>query len=231
MSTLSRTHELVRRLGPVGAAKRAALRLLPGTSWAEEMVWMALDVTDPDRPRRRLDETFVVRRGSLDDMWLLDQIPSDQAVAQMTPALVQERLAAGSELWLTVEDDRLAFRCWIFRGWAPAPGAPHHRVPLPDDVVLLEDSIASPEFRGRGVAPGTWSALGDAFAAEEGVRTIITKIAQDNEVTQRSIEKVGFRAVATMRMSGPVWRMRVAITPAEGPDGDRAAWLRSSMAR
>ena len=224
MRTLSRPYELIRRLGPIGAVQRAAQRLLPGTSWAEEMVWFALDVTDPDRPRRGLDETFTVRRGSLDDMSLLQQLPSDPAVALMTPALVQQRLEAGAELWLTVEDDRLAFRCWIFRGWAPAPGAPHRRITLPDDVVLLEDSLASPDFRGRGVAPGTWSALGDAFMAEDGIRTIVTKIAKDNEVTQRSAQKVGFRPVATMRMSGPVWRMRLTITPADGPGGD-AAWL------
>lgn len=226
MSMLSRSYELVRRLGPAGAAQRAALRLLPGTPWSEEMVWMALDVTAPDRPRRPLDETLTVRRGSLDDMWLLEQIPSDQAVAQMTPALVQERLDAGAELWLTVEGDRLGFRCWIFRGWAPYPGAPHRRMSLPDDVVLLEDSIASPDFRGRGLAPGTWSALGDVFAAEEGVRTIITKVAKDNEVTLRSLEKVGFQAAAQMRMSGPVWQMRLAITLADGPPGERVAWLR-----
>lgn len=226
MTTFSRANELVRRLGPVGAAQRAAQRLLPGTQWAERMVWLALDLSVTDRPRRALEETLTLRRGSVDDIWLLDQMPGDRAVARMTPSIVKQRLDDGAELWLTVEQDRLAFRCWIFRGWAPAPGAPHRRMALPDDVVLLEDSIASPDFRGRGVAPGTWSALGDVFGAEDGIGTIITKVAEDNVVTQRSLEKVGFRRAAAMQMSGPVWRMRRTVTLLDGSTDERMAWLR-----
>ncbi len=46
---------------------------------------------------------------------------------------------------------------------------------LPEGTVCLEDSVTSPDYRGRGVAPAAWSQIA-AAAAEDGYATMVTKV-------------------------------------------------------
>jgi hypothetical protein len=74
VTPLLRFRDLVRRRGLVGSARRAAARLAPGTSWRDQYLWYALDVRDPDRPRRALDGELMLRRGSVADIPLLQAV-------------------------------------------------------------------------------------------------------------------------------------------------------------
>jgi RimJ/RimL family protein N-acetyltransferase len=222
VTALLRFFDLVRRRGLVGSARRAAARFAPGTSWSDQYLWYALDLRDPDRPRRALDGELVLRRGSVADIPLLKQFPDDPEVTSASPAVVRKRLAEGATLWLVVGDGRTVFSCWNFVGAGPLAGALGNSVALPPGVVMLEDSISSPDFRGRGVAPGAWSGIADALAAA-GLSAMITKVNVDNVAVRRALEKVGFCQVAQMDRSGALWQMRTRITLVG--DGDQYAWL------
>jgi RimJ/RimL family protein N-acetyltransferase len=68
---------------------------------------------------------------------------------------------------------------------------------LAPGTACLEDSVTASAARGRGVAPGAWTAIAEGLAAE-GVRRLITKVEVDNIPSRRAVEKVGFRAVSLM---------------------------------
>lgn len=216
--------EVLARRGLRGTLQRARQRLLPGTSWHDDLVYYELDLTDPRRPRRELPPDLTFRRGTEADAGLLAQLPSDDNVTAMVPGVVHERLRRGALLWVVTDGERLAFSCWNFLGAGPLVGPRAGEHPLPDGVVMLEDSIASPHVRGRGVAPSAWTAVADHHAAA-GRRTIVTKVALDNVAVRRALEKVGFAAVAHVRRSGPVWRLRVEVRSADGGRPDH--WLTS----
>lgn len=223
---LTRLTETLRRRGPLGTLRMVAARVSPWSRWEAEFVWYALDLRAADRPRRFLADEFELRHGTIDDLGLLGQLPPDPEVITMTRSVVQERLDDGAQLWLVTEGDRTAFRCWIFREAVPLQGVPGRKLPVPPDMVVLEDSIASPDFRGRGVAPGAWSMIADALSDEPALSLMWTKVSVGNAPTRHGLEKVGFRALATMRMSGPAWRTRIVATPENGA-GD-VGWLEAA---
>src|SRR5215213_1761277 len=99
MSAVAEIRGLVRRHGVRGAARTVIERVSPVTKWSTEFVWYALDVTDAERPRRELKPGFELRRGSLADMPLLEQLPADPLVVALGPEVVKERLADGASLW------------------------------------------------------------------------------------------------------------------------------------
>jgi RimJ/RimL family protein N-acetyltransferase len=191
-------------------AGAAVARLRPARSFTAEYVWYRLDLRDPQRVRRELDPAMTLLRATVDNQALIDQIPHDPSVTSMTPDEVAERMAGGGELWLTVEDGRVAFACWTFHGRGPVHGARDEEGRFPTGVLYMEDSIASPDFRGRGIGPATWSALADAAAAG-GDRCIVTKVDVTNTSSRRAVEKVGFRDVARMAIRWRGWSTRLGI--------------------
>ena len=223
MSARSEIRGLVRRHGVGGAVKTIAERVSPWSKWSTEFVWYRLDTEDPERPRRELKEGFVLRRGSVDDMDLLNQLPADQLVAALTPELVSERLSDGASLWIVEKEGKAAFCCWNFYGSAPVRGAEGGVVRLPDDAFVLEDSISSPDFRGQGVAPGAWTAIADANR-DEGRRNMITKVTVENEPSRKAVEKAGFKDVARLSLSGPVWRTKIRVDLRT--DDPALAWMK-----
>ena len=223
---IGRIREIVGRRGIRGTLG-ALTRILPWTRWHDEFEFYELDLTAPDRPRPPFTGALALRRGEAQDIALLAQLPHDPEVTTMSAERAQERLASGAMFWLVTEHDRVAFCCWNFLGQGPLSGAQGRWRPIPQEVVLLEDSISSPEFRGRGVAPAAWSAIADTHAAA-GRTGMITKIAADNDAVRRALVKAGFRDVAHMRRSGPVWRMRIAVTGPEG--GPSGHWLTAAVA-
>jgi RimJ/RimL family protein N-acetyltransferase len=117
------------------------------------------------------------------------------------------------------EHGKPAFACTIFRERTPTIAARGGWLDLPADTVCLEDSGTSPDFRGRGVAPGAWTAIADALA-ERGFKTMLTKVAIDNEPSRRAVVKAGFGEAADMRLRrlGPF--RRVAMTPLGAPGAE-----------
>jgi RimJ/RimL family protein N-acetyltransferase len=218
---IRRVREIIGRRGLRGTLL-ALGRLFPWTRWHDEFHFYELDLTDAGRPRRSFDGDLALRQGAAADVALLAQLPHDPEVTTMTPELAQERMDKGAMFWLVTEGGKVAFCCWNFLGAGPLTGAQGADRPIPAQDVLLEDSISSPDFRGRGVAPAAWSGIAD-FHAAAGRRAMITKIAASNEAVRRALVKAGFRDVAHMRRSGPAYRMRIAITAPEG--GPTAHWL------
>lgn len=216
---LARAQRVVNRHGLGGTARLIAQKSRPRES---AQTWYRLDVRSDERPRRELDDTFVLRPGTPADVDLVAQLPRDASVAALTDEDVRSRIARGAELWLVTEGDRTAFACWIYRGWGPVPGANNDGADLPADTAMLEDSIASPDFRGRSVAPGAWTGIADQLKSE-GLSYMVTKVGVDNAASRRAVEKAGFREVGEMRSEASPLRRRVRVTVSDPDPGH--GWL------
>src|SRR4051794_21556654 len=162
MHATDRVRRALRRHGPLGLARRVARDMRPAPRRASVAVWYALDLASPDRPHPTVDPQVVVRRATADDLWLLEQLPVDPSVRTMSEAWIDEQRAEGAQLWLAHEGDRAAFRCWVFARWFPLGEARGGGIRPPAEVVILEDSLSSPAFRGRGIAPAAWATIADA---------------------------------------------------------------------
>jgi RimJ/RimL family protein N-acetyltransferase len=137
---------------------------------------------------RDLPQGIELRRAGVQDLPLYEQLAPPAVNVEKAP----EWLAEGNDLWLAVEESRTAFGCWTYRRRMPMGEAAGGWLRLPSGVAFLEHSLASPDFRGRGVAPASWSLIARQMAAE-GESTLMTKVGEENEVTQRSLAKIGFR--------------------------------------
>ena len=138
---------------------------------------------------------------------------------------VRDRRAAGNDLWLAEDEGGPLFRCWIYRRRAPVLAAPGGWLEIPAETVVLEDSATTPRARGRGIAPGAWTAIADSLR-DEGLTHMITKVGVENEASRRAVVKAGFREIGVMRLvkAGPRKRTTVA-QPAPGLGADLAARL------
>jgi RimJ/RimL family protein N-acetyltransferase len=222
-NTVQRIGRGVRRHGLVDGTRILAAKLRPVPRFAATHIWYEL-VLAGERPHRQLAPEFELREAAPDELGLLSQLPHDAAVAQVDANTARSRMEDGATLWLVTERDRLAFACWMFRRHTPVWAARGGLLELPHDVACLEDSLASPDFRGRGVAPATWSGVADRYQ-DRGVRALVTKVAEENEASRRAVEKAGFRAAARMRVEKSWWRTRLQMEILDGDPSHR--WLAS----
>ena len=194
-------------------ARRVAARGGHSVLLREEHIWYSLDVIG-ERPRRELPEGFELRVATEADADTVAALPN-QPGADETRA----RIAGTADVYLVSEHGKPAFACTIFRERTPTVAARGGWLDLPAGTVCLEDSGTSPDFRGRGVAPGAWTAIADALA-ERGFKTMLTKVAIDNEPSRKAVVKAGFGEAADMRMRrlGPF--RRVALTPLGAPGAE-----------
>lgn len=125
---------------------------------------------------------------------------------------IDEFHAVGGELWVVLDEGRPAFTCWIFPRVTPAIAARGGWLELPPDTVCLENSATSPQYRGRGVAPGAWAGIADALA-DRGVASMITKVTVDNVPSRKAVTKAGFDEIALMRLVRVGGRTRVTMKP------------------
>jgi RimJ/RimL family protein N-acetyltransferase len=209
------------RTDGVGAAARHSVDLARAHLYlVEEHVWYQLDVGG-ERPRRELPEEVRLIRAANDQ--LARAVEMGQRIEE-----VRARLAAGNDLWLAEDDGGPLFRCWIYRERAPVLAAPTGWLELPADTVVLEDSATTPRARGRGIAPGAWTAIADSLR-DEGLAHMITKVGVENEASRKAVAKSGFREIAVMRMvkAGP--RKRTTVDGVEpGLGAELAARLGAS---
>ena len=174
----------------------------------EEHVWYQLDV-NAERPRREFVEGVKLIRAGAHDAHRVVELGQVEAEAR-------ERLAAGNDLWLAVDDEgRALFACWTFRSETPVFAAPHGQLALPPGTVCLEDSVASPLARGKGIAPASWTAIADKLS-EEGFDVMITKVTTDNAPSRKAVQKSGFREIGVMSLTRIGPRQQVALLSTGG---------------
>lgn len=178
--------EIARKLG-ARARKRVFLR--------ESHIWYKLDLNG-DRRRREMPDGVALRTGGRGDIDDLNGIPG-----QPGPVDAHNQLDDGAELYLIVDEatGARAFACWIFHRHTPVIAARGGWLDLPEQVVCLEDSGTSSDFRGRGIAPAAWTAIADDLAAR-GFTTMITKVGEENVPSRKAVAKAGFEEAAVMRL-------------------------------
>jgi GNAT superfamily N-acetyltransferase len=138
-----------------------------------------------------LPSDIELRRGTDGDLDLYGQLADPHVLRQS-----KDWIKAGNDLWLALsEGSRTAFSCWIFRERMPMGESLDGWLRMPPGVAFLEHSVTSSNFRGRGIAPGAWSAIAGKLR-DEGLSTLFTKVTEDNVVTHNSLAKVGFSRAA-----------------------------------
>ena len=197
-----RIRRAVARHGVMGALRHAPYL-------HEEPVWYRLDL-GVERDVRPLAEGMTLRPGTPEDIARLPEV-----LLRVRPDAARARFEVpGTELWLVEEGARPRFACWLFGVRTPVATAPGSWLELPPGVVCLEDSMAAPEIRGRGVAPAVWTRLA-AELRGRGCTSMITKVDATNEPSTRAVGKAGFEEILRMdvRRVGPVWRADATVAP------------------
>ena len=203
----------VRRDGPGATARVAAHRIRKLAYLREEHVWYQCDLDE--RPRRDLpDEVRFVRadESQVEALALLGRDPDE----------ARECLAGGNDVWFVFDGDQPLFACFTYRHSAPVMAASQGTLPLPPGTACLEDSVTSPAARGRGIAPGAWTLIGDELA-RAGFTKLVTKIETANTPSRKAVEKVGYRPVAVMQHQRVGRRRRTAVEALGGGLGHELA--------
>jgi GNAT superfamily N-acetyltransferase len=192
----------------VRESARTLWRLLRARLYFEDThVWYVLDLTR-EVPSVPLAAGLELHRARQEDLPDLQKLPT------IGPRRAERFFAAGSELWLVREGEVPAFACWIHRGRTPVLAARGGWLTVPPGVASLEDSVTSPAFRGRKIAPAAWSLVARA-AREHGDHLLVTLVLDDNQAVRRALDRAGFREVASHRLlrRGP-WS-RVSVNAAD----------------
>jgi predicted GNAT family acetyltransferase len=202
---LKRLREGMRRYGPLGVLRVATARARGLFYLKEAHHWYELDLK-AERPRREIPEGFRLVKATERELPLLDSLPTVKLREG------ERRLGQGASLWLVMEGDRAAFACWTFYERMPVHAASGGVLELPVATAGLEDSVTSPDYRGRGLAPAAWSAICEQLV-DTGYTSLVTKVAEENVPSRRAVEKAGFEDVALMRTMRMGARRRVEVDP------------------
>jgi GNAT superfamily N-acetyltransferase len=194
----------VRRKGVRGVARIVTERARRTVFLRETYIWYELDLTS-ERPRRELPEgARLVSPQSEAELALFDRAANEE------PPPRPERAAAGGLPWVVIAGGEPAFACWTFLQRTPVSAMPGGWLELPEGVACLEDSVTSPDFRGKGIAPGAWTAAADEVT-ERGKHAMITKVQEENIPSRRAVEKAGFREVALLDLVRVGPRLRLSV--------------------
>jgi RimJ/RimL family protein N-acetyltransferase len=214
VTALRRGREAFRRHGGRGVLRAGAQRVAATLYLREDHVWYALPLGSVQQTRELPADLELVRAK-----------PDDAALAvqhDRRPDEVARQVDEGHELWIVRDDDRVAFSCWIYVGRAPAIAAPGGWFAVPRRWVCLEDSITSPDYRGRGVAPAAWEHIA-AHAHTQGADTMVTKVAWENTPSRKAVSKAGFEEVGVMRLTRIGPRRDVRFSNVVGETGKALA--------
>jgi RimJ/RimL family protein N-acetyltransferase len=199
---VSRIQQRIRRDGIAATARQMGRRLRKVAYLREEHLWYQLDLDD-SRPRRELPDEVRLVRAQPADAEAVAQLGQDVEAAR-------QRIEDGNDLWLVFDGDQALFACYTFRYATPVMAAADGTLSLPPGAACLEDSVAAPAARGRGIAPGAWTLVGDELA-RAGYTALVTKIETANAPSRKAVEKVGFRPVAVMQHQRVALRRRTAV--------------------
>lgn len=199
----------VRARGVTGAVRWAARPWILRVRAHERHVWYELDLR-AERRRRDLPPGFILAQAEDPDLPKIAELPE----AATVPTLRRLR-DDGHDLWLVKHDDAVAFVCWIFRHRARVIAAKGGWIELPRGVACLEDSLTAAGLRGRGIAPGAWSAIADTLRSD-GMEAMVTKVEEQNAASRTAVVKAGFREIAQMTLDREWGRSRVTVSPLAG---------------
>lgn len=217
-SLIPRIEHRIRLRGAKATALEAAHSIRNKLYLEETHVWYELPLKYPmnaDRPKLDLKPGMELVRGGEEDLPLLDDFPS------ISGPDAKIWLESGSSLWILFDGWEPVFVCWTFRGPARFKAA-QGWISLPPEVVLMEESAASPLYRGRGLlAPVVWSQIADRLQ-DTGAASLITKVEEQNKVMRWSLSRAGFREIftASFRRTGPL-----SHTAIRAQDVSSADWL------
>jgi RimJ/RimL family protein N-acetyltransferase len=218
-SAVYRIRRYLRKYGLRSGIQRATGAVRQALVLDETHIWYELDLT-AERPRVELAPEFSFRRAATAELPLIEALPTVSLVE------AERRVAAGNDLWFVMAGEQPAFACWTFPREMPVISAPGGTLMIPDGTVCLEDSVTSPDFRGRRLAPAAWTLLADRMQ-EKGVRSIITKIGEDNAASRKAILRSGFAEVGSARFRRVAGRRSSSI--ATSADTSAANSLRSQF--
>lgn len=222
VGSVARAGSALRRHGIAGIARLAADRAKAHVRLDEEHVWYARELASATRtPFGAADDGLrLVEPPTAQELDAFDGLPT------ITAAEARARVRDGGRPWLVLDGDAPAFACWTFATRAPMIAARGGWLALADGTVVLEDSVAAPIARGRGIAPRTWNYVADVLA-QDGAARLITKVETTNTSSRRAVTKAGFKEVGIMRLRrrGPVTRVDVEALDAEAAGADLARRL------
>ena len=214
-SLIPRLRHQLQHHGGRGALSAAISRVQGRLYLDETHAWYELALSS-DRPQQNLRPGLELIRGGADNLPLLDGFPG------VNEHEARQRTEAGDDLWLVLDGRQPIFVCWTLRDSISLLAAWNGRLALPPKMVCLEDSFASPSYRGRGmIAPSAWSEIADRLE-RAGINSIITKVEVDNRVMRLLLTRSGFREIAVMRLRRAGFRQHTTLRPETGATAD---WL------
>ena len=201
-------------------ARIAAARVRRIISWSEAHYWYEMRFSGG--PDEGVPSPWRLEKARPDQLVLVEQLGRSELTAR-------EFSARGHDLWLALSDDGPpAFGCWIHRTEAPMLGAPGGWLVLPDGIVCLEDSVTGESARGRGIAPAAWRSIATKLS-DEGLKSMITKVAVDNAPANRAVTKSGFEQIAVMRLRRSLGRTTITVEPDPTPAVPAALALQQAL--
>lgn len=202
---MSRIRKALSEHGVAGVGRKVVERARSHVYRHEEHIWYELRLEGAVPVVGSLG-VLELRRARLSDAALLGAFGRN-------PDLTADDVRKGHDLWFVMEGETPAFSCFIQRGESPMPAARRGRMKLPSATVCLEDSVTSPDYRGRGLAPAAWTTLAAQLEQEPGLGSMITKVAVENVASRKAVTKAGFVEVALMRHDkrGPRARVEVEV--------------------
>jgi hypothetical protein len=221
LSQISRLRFELHRHGVRGTIGKVVQRVREKVYFDRTWVWYELPL-GADRPQSPLPPGLVLTRGGASEASLVNELPSGNEWR------ARRGLEAGNDLWLVLDEGRPVFACMIFYGSMPTRAARGGWLPLPPDIVFLEDSATSASYRGRGtIAPAAWSQIADRLE-KTGAKSIITKVEENNKVMRWAIVRSGFREIATVHLRRVGFRQRVTVVGTGTAAGD---WIAVHLQR
>jgi len=215
MQFKSKLEHHLRRSGVKGTLGVAIRRAKNQLYLDETHVWYELALGN-SRSQKTLRAGLKLIRSGADDLPLLDAFPTVSAYE------ARQRMEAGHDHWLVLDDRQAIFACWIFHDSVPVLAARNGQLVLPPEIVCLEDSITSPSYRGQGIiAPAAWSQVADRLE-KAGVKSIITKVEADNKAMRWALAKSTFDDIAIVRFRKAGLRRYIAVQAKTGATAD---WL------
>jgi hypothetical protein len=201
---ISRLRLVLHRHGVRGTIGKVEQRARESLSLDRTWIWYELPL-GADRLHASLPPGLVLTRGGASEASLLHELPLGNEWR------ARRWLGAGNDLWLVLDEGRPVFACMVFHGSAPTRAARGGWLPLPPDVVFLEDSSTSTSYRGRGpIGPAAWSQIADRLE-KTGAKSIITHVLEENKIMRWALVRSGFREIATVHLRRVGLRQRVTV--------------------
>jgi len=168
-------------------------------------VWYWLRLSPDVRARLEGLGHLELIKGGEPEWWLVQPRPSVGLFE------ARRRLAAGTDLWIVLENRRAALSCWVYWTLMTVNGR-RCALRLPQGTVGLENAAMTGRGRFPVQSPSSWSLVACTLA-RDGADSILIKADEPDLRGRRAIEAAGFKAVASMEVERIGVRLRVELRP------------------